>query len=1650
MWAQGHTSPPPAEPASGANQRASDGVAAFAAFGSSDNSAGPQNAPGNNPFGDALQDNWLNAVGDMLGARKPDKVSMGGGAGGGGGAGSGAAAGPGPGNAGLSPAANPGAPASSGSAGSGLGGSGLNGLPGQAGQPSSPGATSPPPAGSSPGAAPVPGSPGAGTGSGPIFNSAFDPQGGATNAAQASLLTAYVNNPLAFEPNMGQSDPSVQYLSHGPGMSVFLTNGGATFVMPRTSQSPPNGQPVIEDVLGLQFTGANPAPQITAQNDLLSRSNYFTGSQALVNVPQFGTLIYHNLYPGIDLTFQGAAGRQLEYSFDVHPGASVSEIQLTWQGSQPLTLDGQGNLVLQTATRQLTQTAPSVYQAGAGGQPVAVSAQTVLSGGDQVSFQVGSYDNTKDLVIDPTLGFSSYLGGSGNDEAYAVAVDDVDGSSYVTGATASANFPTTAGAFQSTASGSANAFVTKLAPNGSIVYSSYLGTTTGGAGSVANGIAVNSAGDAYVTGTTGANFPTTPGVVQATLPAPGGAFVSELNATGSALLVSTYLPSDSTFTNWQSSYSMFDTGSTTTGIAVDVQGYAVVSGYENYSSGLADIAFAVRLNPKATAVSYANFLDSGFSSAANGVAVDSSGDAYVVGWTVDSSFPTLHALQPSLAGTQNGFVTKLSTSGSLIYSTFLGGHSTDSANAVAVDSSGDAYVTGQTTSTNFPTKNPYQASLAGTANAFVSKLSSDGTTLIYSTYLGGSGSDGGNAIAVDSGGNAVISGQTTSVNFPTANAFQSSLNGASTAAFITRLQSSGTAVYWSSYLGGGTSSTNIATGVGYDPWGDVYVDGYTSATNFPTANPAQSTNAGGYDAFISKVLPGPAPPVITGATPDSSGQTPVLTDSQNLTLSGTSPASATVTLYRADLGTAPIGTVTANGSGAWSYNYGATTTLAADTYSFTATDTVGGVVSNSSLPFAVTVELTGPTVTVVAPTPTTSFAPQVIVQADDLNPLPDGTTVTLKVDLLQNGTYTGSATGTLDGGYATITSPAVSAAGTYNMKAQVTDPAGNTGTSPVVAVTVNAATSATLTAWSALSDPLAGDSLSQMGNLQLSEPLTLDTSGGSDPASTDLVYNSAEVSVKPTVQATLQTVNNAALPTTVSAALTWNGTLGATYTYNTTGATKGDLLTLAIQEPTTVTSTGAYPWSLTVVENYGTPVTLTQSGTAYVVTEDGSAFGAGWSLGGVNQIVSVSGGVMMVYGSGFAQFWAGTTSFTAPKGDNGTLTLSGSVYTYTTPTDEQTKFNSNGYETSWTSGDGLSSITYGYNGSNQLTQITAVDGTLSTITYSSGLAQTIQTSNSRTTSLAYDGSSNLTQVTNPDSSTPTFTYDSGHHATGETFGNTQNEWAYSSGALATITTGNSTSPTAEQLAPAMLKGLETGSTGNVFNDGDVYATKTDPALGTSTFMYATKTVLDGQGRTTKVVAANGGITQYALNSNGWVTAVTDPMGRTTSYALDSDGYTTQTTNPDGTTNSTQYQSGAFHLPTAVTDENGHTTSYTYDTLGHELTMKDALGNVTSYAYDPTTGLQTTVTDALNHTTSYAYDSKRRLTKVTDALGDVTSYTYDNNGNQQTTVDALGHTSTTLNDVMGRTTTTIDALGDTATMAYLTNGLAGRARTPTAT
>jgi Beta-propeller repeat/Abnormal spindle-like microcephaly-assoc'd, ASPM-SPD-2-Hydin len=699
---------------------------------------------------------------------------------------------------------------------------------------------------------------------------------------QAKILESYGKLPLSFEANLGQTDARVKFLSRSSGYTLFLTGDEAVFslrgskvdgeALPASPKLQPKVVPVANAVLRMKLLKANPAARVIGADELPAKSNYFIGNDPKKwrnNVPEYAKVKYEGIYSGIDLVYYGNQ-RQLEYDFVVAPGADPHRIQFDVRGTKHISRDEHGDLVLQTAAGEVHWRNPIVYQEKDGTRQE-IAAHYVIKHKNRIGFEVADYDSERPLFIDPLV-YSTYLGGSGEDNGYGIAVDST-GNAYVTGTTESTNFPTM-NPLQPKYGGNFDAFVAKLNPSGSaLVYSTYLG---GGGYDVGFGIAVDSSGNAYVTGVTNStDFPT----MNPLQPAYGGgdtdAFVAQLNATGSALVYSTYLGGSG--------------GDYGFGIAVDSSGNAYVTGETSstdfptmsplqpaYGGGDTD-AFVAQLNPAGSALVYSTYLGGSVTDYGQSIAVDSSGDAYVTGLTTSTNFPTMNPLQASNGGGNgDAFVAQIDPSGSaLVYSTYLGGSDSDVGLGIAVDSSGNAYVTGFTDSTNFPTTpGAFQTACnscnpnTGTGDAFVTALNPTGSTLVYSTFLGGGGNDKraivvgpgtqGYGVAVDSLGNAYVTGYTTSTNFPTVNPLQPAYGG-DYDAFVTKLNPTGSALIYSTYLGG--SGTDYGHAIAVDSSGNAYVTGYTSSTNFPTMNPLQPTYGGGTnDAFVAKIAK-PSPTV---------------------------------------------------------------------------------------------------------------------------------------------------------------------------------------------------------------------------------------------------------------------------------------------------------------------------------------------------------------------------------------------------------------------------------------------------------------------------------------------------------------------------------------------------------------------------------------------------------------------------------------------------------------------------------------------------------------------------------------------------------------------------------------------------------------------
>jgi len=736
---------------------------------------------------------------------------------------------------------------------------------------------------------------------------------------EARVERAYAKLPLRFERNQGQTDRQVRFLARGGGYSLFLTPGEA--VLSLSGRAPPGraglragavsqrGERNKSATVRMRLAGANRTPEMVGQQRLEAKTNYLTGGDPKrwrTGVGGYARVRYKAVYPGIDLLYYGRQGR-LEHDFVLRPGADPERIAVDFRGAKKLTIDRRGALNIHTAAGVVRQPRPLVYQRVGSKRRRVAGGYKLSSRHRRVGFEIGAYDRTKPLVIDPVLTYSTYLGGAADDVGDGIGVDSA-GNAYVTGETSSPLFPVKDAVQGRYGGGSRDAFVAKLDRSGSAGYVTYLGGSGDERGS---GIAVDSAGNAYVAGvTSSSDFPTTPGAYKET---GAGAFVVKLNPQGSKLVYSTLLGS----------------ALAVGGVAIDASGNAYLAGQTNsrtfptknayqptLSSG-GSHAFLSKLNPAGSDLAYSTYLGGTSTDSATAVAADDSGGAYLTGFTYSSDFPKRGILgeQTAYGGAGDAFVTKLDTTaqgdGSLAYSTYLGGSAADFGYGIAV-ASGRAYVTGSTQSSGFPTHDAYQATKSEgecydprvplnpnvfepCANAFVSRIAAQGSALEYSTFLGGSqaarrapaladcrhkdcspgltvasgcaqeacnrGQDFGYGIAVDSGGNAYVAGRTASANFPTKGAQVSSYGAGDcrsvqfasqyrppapcTDAFVVKLDTgvAGDASLMYSTYLGGNRD-EVANAVAVDGSGNAYVTGSTDSNDFPMVDPLQADRGG--------------------------------------------------------------------------------------------------------------------------------------------------------------------------------------------------------------------------------------------------------------------------------------------------------------------------------------------------------------------------------------------------------------------------------------------------------------------------------------------------------------------------------------------------------------------------------------------------------------------------------------------------------------------------------------------------------------------------------------------------------------------------------------------------------------------------------------
>lgn len=667
------------------------------------------------------------------------------------------------------------------------------------------------------------------------------------------LAVAGQAGPLAFEPNRGQFSPEVRFVARPGSHTVLFTPSELIFRLGAAAAR-------------LRFNGSNGLGTLEPEGPPAGRASYLRGRDPkrwVRDVPLYARLRCRDLYPGIDAVFYHD-GSRLEYDLILQPGADLSRIQLEFEGVIAARLEPTGALVAETRAGTITHHAPVAYQES-GGRRRRVPVRYVWRGPNLAAFELAGYDRGRELVIDPVVSFSTFLGGSGLDEARAIGVD-AQGNVYVAGTTQSEDLPVTGSipGVRLPAQLPGDVFVAKLTPDGAgLVYATILG---GARNDVATALAVDSAGNVFVGGYTESfDFPTTAGAFRTMAPGNGiepDGFLLKLNSQGSGLVYSTYLGGNATdritAIGIDREGSVYAAGTTQSGAFPAVRG----SFRSTPCPGFGLDGFVTKLNAAGSALVYSTFLCGSAHDEVLSLAVDAQGNAIVAGYTFSSDFPvTAGALLRQLSGGSDGFLTKLSPDGaSVLFSTYLGGTAADVASAVTVDAAGRMYVAGYTRSTDLAvTGAPLQAGHADKGlyeDGFVMEFGSSGAEFLYGSYLGGSQNDRIQGIAVDGAGAVYLTGATSSPDFPTAGSLCQTGFGGRRDAFLVRLDLARSAVGASLFLGGRADDEGKAVAAGAG--GIAWVAGQTGSENFPTTQGAFRTSyrrgyGGGTDAFVARI-----------------------------------------------------------------------------------------------------------------------------------------------------------------------------------------------------------------------------------------------------------------------------------------------------------------------------------------------------------------------------------------------------------------------------------------------------------------------------------------------------------------------------------------------------------------------------------------------------------------------------------------------------------------------------------------------------------------------------------------------------------------------------------------------------------------------------
>lgn len=648
-------------------------------------------------------------------------------------------------------------------------------------------------------------------------------------------------------------DATALFYAHTSQYSLWVTQEGMVFDSVKKIADDKSPSDLLRDaqykhnVSHLNFINANPHPKIGALNPTQHKVNYLTAndrSKWKTGISTSKAILYTELYPHIDLKIYGVE-QEIEYDFIVKPGGEVADISFEYKGVDNTNLDGDGNLIVETEFCTLNHTRPVAYQI-IQEERIEVKARFRRIDDNLYGFQVGRYDLSHELIIDPiVIVYSTYLGGGSLDQSVFAAVDSY-GAVYLTGWVESKNFPT-ANALFPNFGGGVDAFVIKIAPDGNeLVYSTYLG------GSDRDGgldIVVDEAGAVYLTGMTkSSDFPTQSPIF-GDFKGNWDGFVTKLDASGNFLIYSTYLGG-----------SDFEVSR---GIAVDKKGRACVTGltwssdfptkkaFQKKNAGRSDIVLT-KLNSQGNGLVFSTYLGGSDEEAGVSIVVDHKNHLYVTGGTLSRDFPTLKAFQKKLAGGWDSYALKLHKSGKkLVYSTYLGGSGEDRGRGIAVDRKGNLYVSGHTSSANFPTKNPIFATLSGDFDIYAAKFKPKGKKLNYSTYLGGKKVENAFDLAINSQNQVFVRGYTESKNFPTKAALFNKYQGNGDVV-VAQIAENGEELLFSTFLGG--SGADLGYGIAIDIMDAVYIVGGTESKDFPVKNPIQKNKRKKTDIFVTKLV----------------------------------------------------------------------------------------------------------------------------------------------------------------------------------------------------------------------------------------------------------------------------------------------------------------------------------------------------------------------------------------------------------------------------------------------------------------------------------------------------------------------------------------------------------------------------------------------------------------------------------------------------------------------------------------------------------------------------------------------------------------------------------------------------------------------------